>query len=84
MTVAQITEEETIILLRGTNAEDVEFYAYVSATPENVKRMNDDYENGRLVNFSNYGTVLLSGMGEPTEYDKIEMAERFGFVEFLQ
>ena len=62
-----------IVLCRSKTNLNQSFFHYIMANKDNIKQMHRDYIDNKLVDFSVYGSIVLSGWGEnpSTEYEAI-------------
>lgn len=76
----QIIAEKTVcvLLVRGENSEGQRIYAYVGVRADKLKEFMDAQRKG-LFYPENYGVVIESGEGEPTEEIREKMTREYGF-----
>jgi hypothetical protein len=68
-----LQNNDGVMLCKSHTPEGQPFFHYVLADKKNIEQMDRDKESGKVVDFSSYGEILLSGWGEkPTpEYEMI-------------
>lgn len=76
----QIIAEKTVcvLLVRGQNQGSKSIYAYVAVRADKLEEFMAAQRNG-LFYPEEYGIVLASGEGEPTEDVKARMTKEYGF-----
>ena len=67
ITTSQKTTKAEIQLIKGINAEGINFFAYIAALPERAKELQIALRSGRQPKLEEYGAILYLGQGEPSE-----------------
>ncbi len=71
-----------IVLAGGISPSGQKFYAYIKADQDSIKRMNGDFNDGKVVDFRQYGEIINYGPGEePPESVRYRIAKKYGFAE---
>lgn len=77
------SDQEPIVFLRGEKSiagrAPQAFFVYVMLPFEQLNRLNNDMDAGRLVRLGEYGRVLLQGIGEPSREQKDYMERNYAF-----
>lgn len=60
-----------VVLCRSCTESGKPFFHYVMADKKGIGQMRRDYQSGKVIDFSSYGEIVLSGWGEnpSPEYD---------------
>ena len=66
-------DEYAVILLQGKNSFGDKIYSYVEVTLPNIKRLYAAINSGDDFSPSDFGTILASGRGVPSEEVRKEM-----------
>lgn len=76
----KILAEKTmcILLLRGENAEKEQIYAYVGVRADKLEEFMKAQETA-IFQPEDYGIVIESGEGEPSDEIKAKMTKEYGF-----
>ncbi len=76
----QIIAEKTVcvLLIRGDNAEGKRIYAYVAVRADRLEEFMEAQRKG-LFHPEDFGIVVESGEGEPSEEVRKKMTEEYGF-----
>lgn len=76
----QIIAEKTvcILLLRGENPNGGKMYAYVAVRADRLEQFMEAQKSGTFFP-EDYGMILESGEGEPSDEVKKRMTEEYGF-----
>lgn len=76
----QIIAEKTvcILLIRGENPDGGKMYAYVAVRADKLQPFMDAQKTGTFFP-EDYGMILESGEGEPSDDVKKRMTEEYGF-----
>ncbi len=74
-----LERNDGVVLLTGENESGQDFYAYILMEKEQVEQMMRDADNGTEVDFTSYGEVILSGIGDILEEDIEYMEETYDF-----
>lgn len=76
----QIIAEKTvcILLVRGETPEGTKIFAYVAIRADKLESFMEAQKQGTFYP-EDYGIVIESGEGEPTEEVKRKMTEEYGF-----
>ena len=79
-TSEQIIAEKTvcILLIRGENPEGTKLYAYVAVRADKLEDFMEAQKSGTFFP-EDYGIILESGEGEPTDDVKAKMTSEYGF-----
>lgn len=69
-----------IVLCKGINGKNENFWVYVKADKKGIEAMHADYDNGRIVDFLNYGQIIKFGLSdEPPENIRQFMEVQYNF-----
>jgi hypothetical protein len=82
-TLSDRSRNEAVLMLRGNNMFGDPVYSYMRFTLDEFKRMRADMASGKNMIPSDYGEVLESGRGEPTDAVKERMRELYGVKDLL-
>lgn len=76
----QILAEKTvcILLIRGTSSEGKGIYAYVAVRADKLEEFMEAQRKG-LFYPEDYGIIVESGEGEPSEEVRRKMTQEYGF-----
>lgn len=76
----QIIAEKTVcvLLVRGENTEGEKMYAYMAVRADKLESFIEAQKSGTFYP-EDYGVVIESGMGEPSEEVKQKMTTEYGF-----
>lgn len=76
----QIIAEKTvcILLVRGENPEGAKIYAYVAIRADKLEAFMEAQKRGTFYP-EDYGIVVESGEGEPSDEVKARMTQEYGF-----
>ena len=76
----QIIAEKTvcILLIRGENTEGAKLYAYVAVRADKLESFMEAQKSGTFFP-EDYGMILESGEGEPSDEVKTRMTQEYGF-----
>lgn len=76
----QIIAEKTvcILLIRGENAEGEKLYAYIAVRADRLQDFMEAQKSGTFFP-EDYGMILESGVGEPSDEVKAKMTKEYGF-----
>ncbi len=76
----QVIAEKTvcILLVRGESPDGMKIYAYVAIRADKLEAFVEAQKNGTFYP-EDYGIVVESGEGEPSEAVKKKMTEEYGF-----
>jgi hypothetical protein len=79
-TSEQIIAEKTvcILLVRGENPEGEKIYAYVAVRADKLEEFMQAQKTGTFYP-EDYGIIVESGEGDPSEEIKRKMTEEYGF-----
>ncbi len=79
-TSEQIIAEKTvcILLIRGENPEGTKLYAYVAVRADKLESFMEAQKSGTFFP-EDYGIILESGEGEPSDDVKAKMTKEYGF-----
>lgn len=73
---------DAVVLCRGRTKSNKKFYAYIKADQSSIRKMDDDFDNKKDVNFKDYGEILCYGFEpEPPENVKLLMKEKYDIKE---
>lgn len=76
----QLLAEKTmcILLLRGSDANKEDIWAYVGVRADKLEEFMKAQESESF-NPEDYGVIIRSGSGEPSDEDKEYMTKEYGF-----
>lgn len=74
-------DEFAVLLLQGQNSEGERIFSYVRVTMPQIKRIYAALSSGRDFSPSEFGTVIASGSGEPSEELRMRMAAEHKMAE---
>ncbi len=76
----QIIAEKTVcvLLVRGENPEGERIFAYMGVRADKLESFIEAQKNGTFYP-EDYGIVIESGVGEPSEEVKQKMTKEYGF-----
>jgi hypothetical protein len=72
---------EIVILLQGTNLKNEQIYSYIEITGRSLKELFRKMQANENFKPVDYGIVLASGTGEPTEEVRAKMKNEFNMIE---
>lgn len=67
-----------ILLVRGENEEDQPIYAYVAVRADKLEAFMQAQKDGTFYP-EDYGMIIESGVGEPSDDVKAKMRDEYGF-----
>lgn len=70
-------DEYAVILLQGRNSFGDMIYSYVKVTLPNIKKLYSTLNSGKDFSPSDFGTIVASGKGKPSEELKKEMEDTY-------
>lgn len=76
-----LQKNDAVMRINGQREDGSAFFVYVQMSKAAVDQMMRDQESGAVVDVQQYGTVLLSGDGEPTEEQIAYMRDTYDFNE---
>ncbi len=71
-----LSSHDAIVLTGGRTAFGEPFYVYIKTTPEGLQKMRDDHAANQVVNFYEYGEVIIFGPGKEPPVDVRERIAR--------
>ena len=77
--IVKIGSGKGVVLCRAVSAETgEELFHYIKATRQYIEQMHRDYRDGKAADFSQYGEIIHSGWGEPSEEDEKIVKQKIG------
>lgn len=73
-------DEFAVMLLQGKNSFGDMIYSYIKVTLPNIKRLYAAINSGSDFAPSDYGTIIASGKGIPSEELRKEMADTYNML----
>lgn len=67
-----------VLYVRGNTPDGQGVYAYTALRPSEWQKFRAAVERKKDVSLQEYGVVLKSGIGEPSDALKAEMKEKYG------
>ncbi len=77
----EFLDTEIIILLQGTNLYGDQVYAYLKLIGSDLKNLFAKMQAGENFKPTDYGTVLASGSGVPSQEIRVEMREKYNMID---
>jgi hypothetical protein len=74
----------TVLLVQGEDPQGAPIYAFVLMTSDKVAEFMSAQRGGRTVYPDQYGRVVLSGSGTPSDQDYEQMQREYGFDRYGQ
>lgn len=74
-----LENNDGIVLLNGLSPDGNKFYAYIVMNKASIERMVNDQESGTLVDFADYGQIILQGEGDPNDEVRKYMEDNYNF-----
>ncbi len=68
-----------VLLYQNFNTRGEKVYAYLQISGAKMRELKKAMTTGRPYNLRNYGAVIASGFGDPTEEIKQKIAQEFDF-----
>jgi hypothetical protein len=78
---AQIIRERSILYDLRSQQKGRAVYFILRINPQKQKAFKEAFDEGRTVDLHEFGDVIHSGTGEPSEALKAELREKYGLYE---
>jgi hypothetical protein len=77
-----LLDEVVVVLIQGKNLLGHDIYAYVQLTLRDMREVSLRMRYRKQFDPRNFGTVLVTGLGEPTEYLRSHMTAAYHMVDW--
>ncbi len=75
----ELEKNDGIMLLQGEKADGAAFFVYMIMNLEQVEKLERDSADGAVIDFAQYGTVIIAGKGKPTQDHIAYMEKEYNF-----
>jgi hypothetical protein len=76
----ELEEKDGVMLLQGQRADGENFFAYMIMKLDQVQKLEADSADGAVVDFTEYGTVVVAGKGTPSSDHIAYMEKEYNFT----